>query len=105
MSDKDLAVSAVSKLINNVQKQTVPLHLLVFEDPTVKVKYRNFIATRLDEGASFVKVVGFYCDLTEDEINKKYLDLVKDVGRELYIEVLVPVVRVIKIKNLIYKSK
>lgn len=83
----------------------VPVYLVVAEDPTIKSNTAKYLAVKLDEQTSTVKLVGFEITETEKNVCENYQEIVSSTDKGLYKEIMLPWQRVIRIQNLIFKQK
>jgi len=101
----DIAISQ----IKSVQEKNIlrsPVYLVIFEGEDSKnSKIKKFIATRLDESANYVRVSGIYSNLSEDAIVEKFTSLLTEANKDLYLEMMIPFHRVLRIRNITYKQK
>lgn len=108
MSDKDYLIGP--GIIPNVgQLNKKPLYLVVVESPEVKSKFlpiKYFIS--LDKPnfeSNMVCCKGFFTDANEAEINKNYTEMYNNTPKENFEELMFPIQRVVRIKNLVFKAK
>jgi hypothetical protein len=85
----------------NVQK-TTPSYLITIERGK---KELYFIATKLELGSTYIKVVGFYINQEENKIKQEYQQLIQNTDKNLYMELILPYQRILEIRNLIYRQK
>lgn len=83
----------------------VPVYLVAAEDPTVKTNVTKYLAVKLDEQTSCVKLVGFEIKETEKNVCENYQEILNSTDKGLYKEIMLPWQRVVRIQNLIFKQK
>lgn len=106
MSNDDIAISPVG-LVNKVVTSNKPSYLVMLEE-LVKGKpvVKNFITLdRPDTEAAYVKVKGFYTDAGEEEVIENYQGLLTNASRDVIVEMMIPWVRIHKIRSLVFKAK
>ena len=75
------------------------------KETTTSPVISKFVATKYEEGTTTAKLTGFFSSKSQQEITEKYLEIVQAADKSIYVELQVPWMRIIKIQNLIYKSK
>lgn len=97
-------------LSNSANKE---LYIVMMEDPTIKAKYRIYLAQRVDEKPATVNMVGWEITTINSEINaqlkeiKNYVDaveLAKKNGEELE-NLTIPWQKILRIKTLKFSVK
>jgi hypothetical protein len=106
MATEDIAIVPTGLKSYERAVRVAPVYLVSIEDPTLTSKVSYFLATKLDENQFSIKVVGF--DLNKKDINRvgaNYQEVLNSTDKSLYMELVLPWQRVIKIQNLIFKQK
>lgn len=103
----DIAIGSVASLPTLGAISKKPSYLIVLEDGSGKGRIiKKFITLDKPELLQgFVQVKGFYSDLDEDEINKKFAELLTMTPKDLICEVLLPWHRISSIRSLVFKQK
>lgn len=102
----DITLNATN-LIPKASANNKPSYLVVLEEKDkTKSVIKNFITLeRPDTEASYVKMKGFYTESSEEEVINNYQEQLTTVPRESIIEMMVPWMRVHKIRSLVFKAK
>ena len=109
---KDLGLIQESRISTN-SANTKELYIVVTEDPSMKMKFRTYIAQRADEKPATINIAGYEVATINSEINaqlkdtiiyKDAVELVKKCGSELEI-LTIPWHRIIRIKTLKFSIK
>jgi hypothetical protein len=105
MSDKDFGVSVTAvPQVGHVSKK--PCYLVSLDGLNAKTKsVIYFIAMdKPDLLTNFIQVKGVYSDLSEDEITKKFNDILASTSKESFIDIMFPSHRVNSIKSLVFNA-
>lgn len=106
MSDKDFSVGLASiPQAGALLKK--PLYLILVESIEGKVKtVLHFISIDkpINENG-FISAKGFFCKSSLSEINENYAEITATTAKTDYEELMFPIPRIIRIKNLVYKAK
>jgi hypothetical protein len=102
----DITISATNSITKNTAA-TKPVYLVIMEEAgkTKSVSKCFITLDRPDTEVSFVKMKGFYVDGGEEDVTNNYQELLTSINREAIIELMVPWVRIHKIKSLVFKAK
>jgi hypothetical protein len=102
MTDKDFAIGVTTAIPNpaSVSKRTPYLIYL-------KVKpIKRFISLdKPDVQNNCVQVKGLYSDLPEDEIIKKFQDILTTAPKEVILDVMFPLHEISSMRSLIFRAK
>lgn len=105
MSDKDIAINITSGPLATGVLGKKPAYLVTLQSET-KNKYVKFITIdKPDLLNGFIYVKGFYCDLDEDEIVKKYTEMLTAISKDLILEMMLPWHKICSIRSLVFKAK
>jgi hypothetical protein len=103
----DIAIGTVAGMpaIGTISKK--PSYLVILEDLNGKNRViRKFITVDKPEFLQgFIQVKGFFCDLDEEEISKKFMEVLTSTSKELICEMLFPWHKICHIKSLVFKQK
>lgn len=103
----DIAISSVAGLpsVGSISKK--PSYLIILEDFNGKNRIvKKFITIDKPEFLQgFIQVKGFFSELAEDEINKKFIELLTSTSKDLFYEMLFPWHKICSIKSLVFKQK
>jgi hypothetical protein len=105
MPEKDYGVSVTGiPQVGQISKK--PCYLITLVDGTGKSSVAtHFIAMDTPGFEShFIKVKGIYSDSTEEEITKKFSEIVSGVPRESIVDIMFPVHRVHSIRSLVFNA-
>lgn len=91
---------------SGVPVKRAPAHLITLEKNNGKVfLVERFISLDRPEALNgFINVKGFFSDSSEGEIIKSFSDLLTSYPKELLLEMMFPLHRVISIRNLIFNA-
>jgi hypothetical protein len=98
----DVSPVGSSKLSERPVK-IVPVYLVVAED--VNNTAATYLAIKLDEQPTSIKLVGFEINKLEKEVCEKYQEILSSTDKGLYKEIMLPWQRVVRVQNLIFKQK
>jgi len=104
----DITINPTGIISNVLPISNKPSYLVVFEERGAKssIVIKNFIAIdRPDTETAYVKVKGFYVDCTEEHVINNYNELLTTTSRDVIVEMMIPWVRVHKIRSLVFKAK
>lgn len=107
MSDKDFAIGVTSIPTVGVLNKK-PAHLVLVEVPEAKGKSAIKYFISLDRPAAengLVTVKGFFCESSEEDICKNYNDVIAATAKDSHEEIMFPLTRVVRIKNLVFRAK
>ena len=83
-----------------------PSYLVVLEGPPKKGNQYFITIEQPEFCEGMVHVKGLFADdSSEEEIAKNYVDMLTSASRELLCEVYLPLHRVIKVRNLVFRAK
>lgn len=85
--------------------RVTPNYLIVVEDPTIKSNVRYYISVKLDDNANSIRFVGFETKENVEIVEKNYQEMINAADKSIYKEMQVPLHRIIRIQNLIFKQK
>lgn len=106
MGEKDFAISVtVAPQVGQANKK--PCYLITLEDTSTKTKsaYRFFIAMdKPDLLTNFIQVKGIYSDLSEDEILKKFGEVLTNTPKESIVDMMFPSHKVHSIRSLVFNA-
>lgn len=97
--------SRLNQKLNERPSKITPVYLILAEDPSIKSKLYKFISVKMDEFNNTIKVIGFETDKDIDTICQNYQEIVNSTDKILWKEMTMPWHRIIRIQNLIFKSK
>lgn len=101
MTDHDIAINPVGA--PNIAALTKkPPHLVSVADGKLKQLFLSLDKPELLDG--FIQVKGFFVS-ESDSPNKEYVSLLSSTPKESYVEILLPIHRVLCIQNLMFKAK
>ena len=105
MSDKDFVVS-VTGIPNVGYVSKKPCYLISLEDVKGKSKVVNYFISidKPDFQTNFVQAKGFYSDLEEDEILKKFGEIVVNTPKENIVDMMFPSHRIYSIRSLVFNA-
>lgn len=98
----DVSPVSSSKLSERPVK-IVPVYLVVAED--IKSSVARYLAIKLDEQPTSIKLVGFEINKLEKEVCENYQEILSSTDKGLYKEIMLPWQRVVRVQNLIFKQK
>lgn len=104
--DKDLAVNVAGiPAVGTISKK--PVHLILLESTEGKTKsVLKFLALdKPGNESGFVNAKGFFTEASETEISKNYNEIIANTSKDLYEEIMFPLYKIVRIKNLFYKAK
>jgi|WetSurMetagenome_2_1015567.scaffolds.fasta_scaffold680452_2 hypothetical protein len=102
MSDKDLAIGVTAlPTVGNLRQK--PSYLITLEHGKSVKRFITMDKPEIQNG--FVQAKGIYSNLEEDEIVQKYMDLLTESSKELILEMMFPVYRVVSIRSLVFRAK
>lgn len=97
----DIAIGTAN-LPTNAPRLTKPSYLVTLVDGKV-VTY--FIALDKPELASgFISVRGFYCEASEEEVVKGFVEMISKTPKETVLEMMFPTHRVKSIRSLVFNA-
>jgi len=107
MSEKDFVIGITSApSVGAMPKK--PCYLVTLDPPvgaSKSNKYLRFIAMdKPDLLGNFVQVKGIFCDLSEDEILSKFVDVLTSTPKESIIDIMFPVHKICSIRNLVFNA-
>lgn len=84
-----------------------PAYLITIEETVGKTTvHKRFVSLDKPELLNgFIQVKGVFSDLSEDEISLKFMDLLTNSSKELFIEVMFPWHKVCSMRNLVFRAK
>lgn len=85
--------------------RVVPVYLVVSEDPSNKSGITKFLSVKLDEMQHAVRIVGFEINKEVKDICANYQEVLNSTDKKIYKELMLPWQRIVRIENLIFKSK
>lgn len=103
----DIAVGAVT-VVNQSLKTNKPSYLVVYEDvPNGKTKQTKRFVTidKPDTNSSFIQMKGMHTELSDEELNSSYQEVLTNAPREVILELMVPWHRVFLVRSLVFKAK
>jgi len=105
MSDKDLAIGVTSLPPVGALRQK-PSYLITLENNSKATPTRRFITTDKPEIQNgVVQAKGIYSEENEDSIVEKYVDILTSSPKELVLEMMFPLYRVLSIRSLVFRAK
>ena len=105
MSDKDLAIGVTSLPPVGTLRQK-PSYLITLEANSKATPTKRFITTDKPEIQNgFVQVKGVYSEENEDSIAEKYVDILTSSPKELVLEMMFPIYRILNIRSLVFRAK
>lgn len=103
MTEKDFTIG-VTGAPNVGQISKKPCYLVVLLGGTKKGG-NNFISLDKPELLTdFIQVKGFFSDSSEDEISKKFVEIVANTPKENIVDMMFPSHRVFSIKSLVFNA-
>ena len=105
MSEKDFTVTITGvPSVGGINKK--PSYLITLEDTSGKNKnQKRFITNdKPDFNSGFVQVKGIFSDLPEDEILKKFSELLTSCPKELILDIMFPVHKICSIRSLVFNA-
>ncbi len=105
MSDKDFGVSITGiPQVGQVSKK--PCYLISLDNSFGETKSTTaFIAVdKPDLLQNFIQVKGVFSELSDDEITKKFADILTATPKELIVDMMFPAHRVFSIKSLVFNA-
>ena len=117
MGSKDLVVGAVGTNPSNSLPEAVyagnilagspvskkPCYLVTLEDRSKKIT-RFITIDKPDFMEGFVAAKGFYTDLTEEIIIKKFGEIISSTSKEQQVDIMFPSSRVLSIRSLVFNA-
>ena len=84
-----------------------PAYLITLEDTTGKTKsLKRFITLDKPELLNgFVQVKGLFSEESEDEISKKFNEILTSAAKDLFLEVLFPWHKICSVRSLVFRAK
>jgi hypothetical protein len=121
MTNKDVAIGAVGVGVpgapsgaiyagNTISGSPIskkPHYLLLLEDTTngkAKSIKKFIVVDKPDFLPGFVQVKGLFVDVSEDEIIKRFGDIVNATPKERQVEIMFPATKVLSIRSLIFNA-
>jgi hypothetical protein len=121
MVDRDLAIGAVGASQTGVPTGAVyaggltagstvskkPCYLLTLEEVRfgkTKLITRFILIDKPDILNGFVQVKGIYSDFSEDDIVKRFWDIIQTTPKEQQLEIMFPTHRVVSIRSLMFNA-
>lgn len=106
MSDKDFTVGAVMGVPTGGALNKKPSYLLTLEDSSGKkgALQRFVTIDKPDSQNGFLMVKGIFSEMSEEEIIKKFSDLLTTTPKELIVDIWFPWHRVISVKSLVFNA-
>lgn len=104
--DKDYSVGAVSNLPTFGTISKKPSYLITLEDSSGKKNsFQRFISIdKPDSQSGFILVKGIFTDSSEEDIVKKFSDLLTSTPKESILEIWFPWHRVISVRSLVFNA-
>jgi hypothetical protein len=107
MSDRDYGVGITGvPQVGQVSKK--PCYLITLYDVADNGKlkdFRSFISTdKPDFLQNFIHVKGIYSKENEDEIGKRFLEIIASTPKESILDIMFPIHRVWSIKSLVFNA-
>ena len=105
MSEKDFSVGVTgAPSVGQISKK--PRYLITLDDFKGKTKIvRHFIAIdKPDMLDHFVQVKGVYSELEEEEILKKFGEVLENTPKENIMDIMFPSHRIYSIRNLVFNA-
>jgi len=105
MSDKDYLVGTVGIPTVGVLNKK-PIYLITLDDTEGKYKIvKKFIALdKPDSQNGFVLVKGFFTELDDDTITKKYQELLTSISKDLILDMWFPWHKINNIRSLVFNA-
>lgn len=109
MSEKDYVVGITSAPSVGVMPKK-PCYLVTLDATagtgTGKLnKQLKFIAMdKPDLLGNFIQVKGIFCDLSEDEILSKFIEVLTSAPKETIVDIMFPVHKICSIRNLVFNA-
>jgi len=100
----DIAIGTNMTLPTGAPISKKPPYLILWEAPGVKVPMRFISLDKPQNENGFVQVKGFHCDKTEVQIIKSFSEILTDLPKELIVEMMFPIHRIVHIQNLIFNA-
>lgn len=105
--DKDINVAAGNLVPTGAPSLKKPPYLIIMERTDKKVQIiERFIS--LDKPSSqmngFIEVKGVFCDKEEDDIIKNFNEILATTPKEIILEMIFPIHRIISIRSLIFSA-
>lgn len=106
MSDKDYSVGAIMSVPTAGALNKKPIYLITLDDPSgKKSSTQRFLSIdKPDSQNGFLIAKGIFSDLQEDELNKKFSEVLTSTPKEHILEIWLPWHRVISVRNLIFNA-
>src|ERR1700690_1915903 len=104
MSEKDFMIGTVAAPTAGSTISKKPHYLVTLEDSKGKVTHR-FIALDLPVfHVGFIQAKGIYTDNTEEEIIKKFSEIVVGTPKEQQVEIFFPAHKISSIRSLVFNA-
>lgn len=106
-SDKDFVIGVTGIPAVGVLNKK-PAHLVLVDLPEAKNKCNIKFFISLDRPVAengFITVKGIFYEASEEDICKNYNEVIATANKESIEEVMFPLFRIVKIKNLVFKAK
>lgn len=103
MSDKDLAIG-VTSLPPVGALRTKPSYLITLET-NLESAQRFITLDKPEIQNGFVQAKGVYSEDNEDSIIEKYVDILTASPKELVLEMMFPIYRILSIRSLVFRAK
>lgn len=104
----DILIAANPTPNENKVVQKITAHLVstkVTNTTSKSHKEDLFLATRYDEGVSYVKVIGFFVnDVSDKDLSEKYQDIIKGKDLSEFTEMTYPWHSINYVKSLTYRK-
>jgi hypothetical protein len=91
--------------LNKIVVSNKPSYLIALDTGKKVGTAVYFIATKMDEGARFLKCVGFYSLSPEDAIIENYATFISERVITDYVEMQFPYEKVMSVRSLVYRHK
>lgn len=106
MSDKDYTVGAIVGVPATGSLSKKPSYLLTLEDSAGKKgSCQRFITIdKPDSQNGFLMAKGIFSDMSEEEVNKKFADVLTSAPKELILDIWFPWHRIISVKSLVFNA-
>jgi hypothetical protein len=101
MSEKDLAIGVTTMPPVGVISRK-PSYLITLDGKTQK-RFVTLDKPEIQNG--FVQAKGIYSEESEDDIVQKYADLLTSSPKELILEMMFPLAKIVSIRSLVFKAK
>ena len=104
MSDKDFSVGTVGiPSVGQLSKK--PCYLVQLTNSTDKKSLEHFLSIDKPESLNgFIQVKGLFTSLSEDDLVKKFSELVASTPKEEILDLMLPIHRVHKIRSLVFNA-